>query len=338
MAKLGALETALRQVVENAAPGGLALAAHVLDGEQHLLPVAPHPEHDEQRDRRGLPVEPHLDDGAVEDEPHDVLGQIAPVPALPVGLDLPPHARDRRLGDRAAKDRRQGTAYAPSVGAGEIGTRDQRIDLAGAPAVGRQGLVDPLGRPPVGGSETRARHRHRHRAEAAQHLALAPPVAVACRGHSAGRTLIAEPSCRRRTRARCGLETGVAPTSKCCFQLLLDQRLDEAADRAAHAGFERCGPPLLQQVLRICSRDIPRHGVVSVGGHEPPFWLSDQAGDNATSDSNQSWDGTHGRSSKRLIKSYRDKSTNHRAPEDPSRNARNSRGLRPGGKQPVHSR
>jgi 2-polyprenyl-6-methoxyphenol hydroxylase-like FAD-dependent oxidoreductase len=47
-------------------------------------------------------------------------------------------------------------------------------------------------------------------------------------------------------------------------------------------------------VLRICSRDIPRHGVVSVGGREPPFWLSDQAGDNATSDSHQSWDGTEG--------------------------------------------
>jgi hypothetical protein len=45
-------------------------------------------------------------------------------------------------------------------------------------------------------------------------------------------------------------------------------------------------------VLRICSRDIPRHGVVSVGGRQPPFWLSGQAGDNATSDSHQSWDGT----------------------------------------------
>ena len=45
-------------------------------------------------------------------------------------------------------------------------------------------------------------------------------------------------------------------------------------------------------MFRICSRDIPRHGVVSVGGCQPPFWLSDQAGDNATSDSHQSWDGT----------------------------------------------
>ena len=35
-----------------------------------------------------------------------------------------------------------------------------------------------------------------------------------------------------------------------------------------------------------------RHGVVSVGSCEPPFWLSGQAGDNATSDSHQSLDGT----------------------------------------------
>ena len=50
--------------------------------------------------------------------------------------------------------------------------------------------------------------------------------------------------------------------------------------------------PLVRQVLRIRSRDIFRHGVVSGGGSEPPFWLSGQAGDNATSDSHQSWDGT----------------------------------------------
>jgi hypothetical protein len=33
-------------------------------------------------------------------------------------------------------------------------------------------------------------------------------------------------------------------------------------------------------------------GATAVGGSEPPFWLSGQAGDNATSASNQSWDGT----------------------------------------------
>jgi hypothetical protein len=182
---------------------------------------------------------------------------------------------------------------APRVGAGQVGAGDQRIDLARAPAVGRQGLVDPLGRPPVGRVETRARHRHLNRAEAAHHLALAPPVAMARRGHRAGRRLpIAEPSCRRLLLIRRGLEPSVARASERCFQLFLQQRLDEATDRAAHARFQRCGPPLVQQVLRICSRDICRHGVVSVGGSQPPFWLSDQAGDNATSDSHQLWDGT----------------------------------------------
>ena len=116
---------------------------------------------------------------------------------------------------------------------------------------------------------------------------------MARRGHGGGRRLpIAEPSCRRLLLNRRVPEPGVAPTSERCLQLLLQQRLDEAADGAAHAGLQRCGPPLVQQVLRICSRDICRHGVVSVGGCQPPFWLSDQAGDNATSDSHQSWDGT----------------------------------------------
>jgi hypothetical protein len=82
-----------------------------------------------------------------------------------------------------------------------------------------------------------------------------------------------------------------------CIELarLRNQRLRERRIEAPIAPFVGFGPRRAgdaQQVLRICSRDICRYGVVSVGGCGPPFWLSDQARDNATSDSHQSWDGT----------------------------------------------
>jgi hypothetical protein len=83
-------------------------------------------------------------------------------------------------------------------------------------------------------------------------------------------------------------------------------RLDAAADSSSSSSSASMKPrivprtpassgvdhPSSSRCSEIRSRDICRHGVVSVGGCQPPCWLSVQAGDNATSDSHQSWDGT----------------------------------------------
>ena len=44
-------QSAPDEIVEQRAPGRLALAAHALDRQQHFLAVGPHAEPDEQRDR-----------------------------------------------------------------------------------------------------------------------------------------------------------------------------------------------------------------------------------------------------------------------------------------------
>src|SRR6185437_1440564 len=87
----GPPQPALDEVVEDAAPGFGALATHALDREQHLLAVRAHAEDNEQRDRGRLAVEPHPNDGAVEDQARDrLLGQRAGVPGIPVALHLAP--------------------------------------------------------------------------------------------------------------------------------------------------------------------------------------------------------------------------------------------------------
>jgi hypothetical protein len=50
-------QTSLDQIVEHCPPSLSALAAHALDRQQHLLAVGAHA-NDQQRDRRGFPVEP----------------------------------------------------------------------------------------------------------------------------------------------------------------------------------------------------------------------------------------------------------------------------------------
>jgi hypothetical protein len=87
-----------------ARPSGLALAAHVLDRERHLLPVAADAEHHQPGDAGGLAVEPHADRGAVENQPGRVLAdQVAPAPGLPVGSHLAPGAADHVLAHRASE-------------------------------------------------------------------------------------------------------------------------------------------------------------------------------------------------------------------------------------------
>ena len=56
------------QSVQESAPSGLALAAYVLEAEQHLLPVAAHAESDQHRQTSGALVETNAHDRAVEDE------------------------------------------------------------------------------------------------------------------------------------------------------------------------------------------------------------------------------------------------------------------------------
>src|SRR4029453_18596915 len=63
----GPPQPALDEVVEDGAPSLGALAAHAPDREQHLLAVRAHAEDNEERDRGRLAVEPHANDGAVED-------------------------------------------------------------------------------------------------------------------------------------------------------------------------------------------------------------------------------------------------------------------------------
>jgi len=71
--ELGRLQPAGDEIVEQRPPGGLALAAHVAHGQQHLLAVAANAEDDQQRDRCRLLVQPDAHDGAVEDQPDDVV-------------------------------------------------------------------------------------------------------------------------------------------------------------------------------------------------------------------------------------------------------------------------
>src|SRR6202043_187785 len=119
--ELRTLKPALDEIVEHRAPGLGALAAHALDREQNLLAVRSYAQHNEQRDRGRLAVEPHPDDGAIEDQAHDRLpGQGAAVPGVPVALHLAPGPAHRVLADRPAEQGRERPTHSPGIGAGEI--------------------------------------------------------------------------------------------------------------------------------------------------------------------------------------------------------------------------
>src|SRR4051794_8242769 len=72
--ELGCPQATGYEIVQDRPPGRLALAAHVFDRQQHLLPIPAHAEHDKQRDRGRLAVKPHPHHRAVEDEADDRLG------------------------------------------------------------------------------------------------------------------------------------------------------------------------------------------------------------------------------------------------------------------------
>ena len=67
------LQATFDKIVEEHSPGCLAFAAHILDRQQYLLAIFPHAQRHEKRNRRGLLVEPHAHDRAVENEPDDRL-------------------------------------------------------------------------------------------------------------------------------------------------------------------------------------------------------------------------------------------------------------------------
>src|SRR5712671_4494430 len=137
--KLGLAQPTLDEVIENRPPGLLCLAPHVLHGQQYFLTVLADPEHDQERDRRGLLVEPHPHHGAVENQADDwLVGERAIVPGFPVALNLPPHPAHHVLAYRTAEQRREYTAHPARVGARQVGAGDQRIGSPRAPLIGRQ--------------------------------------------------------------------------------------------------------------------------------------------------------------------------------------------------------
>jgi len=176
-------QAAGNQVVQHIVPRSLALAAHVLDCQQHLLPIPPHAEHHQQRNVRGFAVQTDPHDRAVQDQADDVLfGQVALVPSIPIRLDLAPCAADHILAHRTAEQGGQRALDPARVGPGQVGACDQRLDLARHPGVARQQCTAPF----LGGAafsgHARPWHVEFYRTEAAQELTIPRPVPVTFRG------------------------------------------------------------------------------------------------------------------------------------------------------------
>jgi hypothetical protein len=208
------------QVVQDGPPGGLALAAHALDREHHLLTVAPDAERDQQRDRGRLAIQANLDHRAVQDQPDDVVaGEITLLPGLPGRAGPLPGATDDVLADVAFEQLGQCPAHPAGIHPGEIGLGDQRLGAVAQPFVGRQERALPFLLAHLVG-QPRPRHRQAQRAERRDQLARPMPVASAVR---------ARPSL-------------VTPPAERGFQLLLQQLLDERAHLATHRVFQGIEP------------------------------------------------------------------------------------------------
>ncbi len=237
--ELGSPQPALDEIVEDSAPGLGALATHALDREQHLLAVRAHAEDNEQRDGGRFAVEPHTNDGAVEDALH-----LAPRPA------------HRVLADRSAEQGRQRAPHPPRIGAGEIRAGDQRVGREGAPLIRPQRLALPFRRPALGRGQPGARHRDLDRPERACQRPRPAAVAVA-------------------RNARSSFVAGylASPVRRPCqrsIELAAEQLFNELARSSPHLGLDRIEPIVEKinshfgrRLQRIRLRGIARHGVVS---------------------------------------------------------------------------
>src|SRR5665213_2074620 len=132
MASSGVRKPRAAKTVQKCTPGRLALSAHVLEAEQHLLPIAAHTERDQHRQPGGALVETNPHDRAVEDETNDVvLRQISLLPRLPVRLHLVPGPAHHVLANGPTKQRAERPSHPPGVAAGEIDSGDQRLGPLG---------------------------------------------------------------------------------------------------------------------------------------------------------------------------------------------------------------
>src|SRR5688500_10540943 len=210
-----------QQIVEHGAPSGFGLTAHVPNGEHHLLAVAADPERDQQRDGGRSAIEPDLDHGAIENQPHDVVSsQIAPLPGLPGGAGLVPSTTDGILADAAGKQGLEGPAHPTGVDAGEVDPGDQQLGAPAQAPVGRQQCALPLALAGLVVREPRPRHRQHQRPERRVQSTLAVAVAMPLPRHAA---LVAASSERGR-------------------ELLLQKPFDEATHLTTDRLFQRIEP------------------------------------------------------------------------------------------------
>ena len=168
-------------------------------------------------------------------------------------LHLAPGAADHILAHRAFENRRKRATHAARVGPGKIGTRDQSFGLFRAPLVGPQRFALPLVRLAVLALDTGARHGDLGFSERARQRArtMTVPGADAWRG-------VSDTSGR--------LPPSIAGARQSCVQLLLHDRLDDAAHSLANCILDRIEPIVEKHGAGRDSRrlrGILRHGVVS---------------------------------------------------------------------------
>jgi hypothetical protein len=84
--QFGRCQASAHQVIQERAPGCLAFATHVAQGQQHLLAVAANAQRHQHREAGRLPVEANPHDRAVEDQADDVVsGKITLLPTVSRG-------------------------------------------------------------------------------------------------------------------------------------------------------------------------------------------------------------------------------------------------------------
>jgi hypothetical protein len=175
----------------------LVARAHILDRQKNLLAVLPDAERDDRemdvaflssRTRTTVPSRINQTIGSSASERPFQASQ-SPFTlhqpsagyskAAPAGTFSLLRPADRVLPHGAAEQSRERPADPARVGPGKIGSGDQRVGPFGAPLVGRNGRILPLGRLAIRRFQTRPGHTHRHRPEGSHQSALAMAVPVA---------------------------------------------------------------------------------------------------------------------------------------------------------------